>query len=285
MNDFQDPYLYAGTNVLRNLSDELDPEAAAAEERAMSLIRCRERELYPVNAGFDFRHLQEIHRRLYRDVWAWAGKVRTVEITKGSSHFGEAPNIEAEFAIVHEWLTTSTTLTTDPEISDRDFVEHAAKLLQKINRIHPFREGNGRTQRAYLDQIANVSGRTLSWRNIYPSDNTRASIAAFNANNGETLQRLLLEALEPPVDGLELLDDALYVATPSKKVGLGPIAPSQTDAISAANTTQQTPDETASRKLSPEQLKIRMRRFPELFLAQQHEDQQRANSATDPDYF
>ncbi|MFL0422589.1 MULTISPECIES: Fic family protein [Kocuria] len=58
-------------------------------------------------------------------------------------------------------------------------VEQASTLLEQVNYVHPFREGNGRTQRAYLDQIAALSGRTLSWRNIGRIENERASIRAF----------------------------------------------------------------------------------------------------------
>lgn len=110
MNDFQVPYLYPGTNLLRNLADEYDPVAAAAAERTYSLLRRRELELRPVNAGFDLRHLKEIHRRLYQDVWAWAGQLRNVDIGKAGSQFSESDSIESEFAAVHEWLVNDTVL-------------------------------------------------------------------------------------------------------------------------------------------------------------------------------
>ena len=79
--------------------------------------------------------------------------------------------------------------------------------------MHPFREGNGRTQRAYLDQIAALSGRTLSWRNIGRIENERASIRAFNEGTGAPFKPLIEEILKPPLDGLSLLDEELYRAS------------------------------------------------------------------------
>ena len=267
MSDFEDPYLYPDTNLLRNLSDEHDPVAANAKERDFSLLRRRELDLRPVNpgsngTGFDLRHLREIHRRLYQDVWAWAGKIRTVEISKGSSTFHPNAYIETAFANLHVWLVHDTELLSNPKIDDDTFVKQAAELLEKVNYLHPFREGNGRTQRAYLDQVAGISGRKLSWRNIDSRQNLRASIAAFDQGSGEPFEALLRDALRPPMDGLELLGPEAYIAS-----------------ASAGHMLQ--PSESAPGKgLSPEQLAIRRRRFPELL-----EEQQRENSATDPDYF
>lgn len=262
MSDFQDPYVYPGTKLLRNLQGEYDPERAAAAERDFSLLRRRELELRPVaqrqnGTSFDLRHLREIHRRLYQDVWAWAGEIRAVEINKGASQFHSSEHIESAFAGVHDWLVRDTELLSNPEIDDETFIRQAADLLEKVNYIHPFREGNGRTQRAYLDQVASVSGRTLSWRNVEPRENIRASITAFETGSGEPFEDLLREALKPPVDGLGLLDEDVYAVS----------APAPLT------------DATSPEKLSAEQLRIRRRRFPELI-----EEQQAQNSATDPDY-
>ena len=138
-----------------------------------------------------------------------------VEITKGSSTFHYQALVTQGFKTTYEWLTSNTSLLTDKSISDAEFVHDAADLLEKVNYLHPFRDGNGRTQRAYLDQIASISGRVLSWRNVGKIENERASIRAFNAGSGEPFRNLLEVALEPPLEGLSLLDQQLYVAAPS----------------------------------------------------------------------
>ncbi|KUM35512.1 hypothetical protein AR689_15955 [Arthrobacter sp. EpRS71] len=87
MTQFDDPYCYPGTSVLKNRQDLREPQGALEIEREYSLLRRRELEVKPVQGNFGLDHLQEIHRRLYQDVWDWAGRLRTVEITKGDSHF------------------------------------------------------------------------------------------------------------------------------------------------------------------------------------------------------
>lgn len=214
MTEFVDPYLYPGTDVLRNLANEHDPVRASQHERRMTLLRRRELEIDPVTGSFDLDHIREIHRRLFQDVWDWAGQVRTVDITKGSSNFISTSYIHTAFASVGRWLTDETSLLLDYSISDSDFITQAADLLEKVNFIHAFREGNGRTQRAYLDQVAALSGRTLSWRNFGKVENERASIRAFAAGSGVPLRPLLEGALAAPMDGLSLLDEQLYSVTP-----------------------------------------------------------------------
>ncbi|MDF2664328.1 MAG: toxin-antitoxin system, toxin component [Microbacterium sp.] len=79
--------------------------------------------------------------------------------------------------------------------------------------IHPFREGNGRTQRAFLDQVARVSGRRLAWRNVTSREHLTASIRAFNAGNGEPFRPILELVRQPPLDGLSPLDPSVYQVT------------------------------------------------------------------------
>ncbi|MGX9901303.1 Fic/DOC family protein [Arthrobacter sp. SA17] len=209
MPTFDDPYCYPGTEVLKNKQVLRDSQHALEIEREYSLLRRRELELNPVQGTFGLAHLQEIHRRLYQDVWDWAGQLRTVEITKGDSHFLQTHFFRNAGVDLSKFLQ-STELLTNPDITDEDFIAQAADLLEKVNYIHPFREGNGRAQRAYLDQIAELSGRTFAWRNISKLDNERASIRAFKKGCGEPFRVLLEQALEPPMDGLSILDDELY---------------------------------------------------------------------------
>lgn len=86
----------------------------------------------------------------------------------------------------------------------------ASDLLEKINYIHPFREGNGRAQRAFLDQVAEVSGHRLAWRNISQREHTLASIRAFQQGSGEPFRDLMREVLKSPLDGLDPLEPSIY---------------------------------------------------------------------------
>lgn len=86
----------------------------------------------------------------------------------------------------------------------------ASDLLEKMNYVHPFREGNGRTQRAFLDQVAALSGRRLAWRNVTAREHLTASIRAFAAGDGAPFRPILELVRQPPLDGLSPLDPSVY---------------------------------------------------------------------------
>ena len=77
-----DPYVYAGTSVLRNRLGILNADELDRLERQL----VRERILEGIPSGdFDLRHLKAIHHHLFQDIYEWAGKIRTVEISKGEA--------------------------------------------------------------------------------------------------------------------------------------------------------------------------------------------------------
>ena len=87
--------------------------------------------------------------------------------------------------------------------------------------IHPFREGNGRTQRAFLDQVAERSGRRLAWRNVTHREHLVASIRAFDAGNGEPFRPVLEQIVKPPLDGLSPLEPSVYQVSGARPQGEG----------------------------------------------------------------
>lgn len=211
--DFSDPYTYPGSTVLKNLFNERDSARLSDLEYELTLYRRIELEQSPIKGPFDFNRLKETHRRLFQDIYPWAGQPRTVEIRKGDSQFHIASYIPTASEVTFNWLQGSGLL--DADVDDESFVRLSADLLEKINYIHPFREGNGRTQRAFLDQVAAISGRTLSWRNISYEDHLRASITAFDEGHGDAFRSVIRRALRPPIDGLSPLDPKPYtVAEP-----------------------------------------------------------------------
>jgi cell filamentation protein len=164
-----------------------------------------------------------------------------VNISKGSSQFHPASLIDVAATETFNWLRTTGLLSGKP-LADHAFVEQSSDLLEKINYIHPFREGNGRTQRAFLDQVAALSGRNLAWRNVSQHDHLRASIEAFDHVSGEPFHAVLSRVIQPALDGLSLLDDGLFRVSP-------PV-------VSAPGDVRE-----------PRDLPERMRKFPELFEA------------------
>lgn len=112
---------------------------------------------------FDLAHLKAIHRHLFQDVYEWAGDIRSTELAKGGSRFLPRRFIESGIADVHQRLAAKSFLKgLDPE----NFAHEAGIILGDINHAHPFREGNGRTQLIYLEQLSRQAGYGLDLTKI-----------------------------------------------------------------------------------------------------------------------
>ena len=141
--------------VLRNRLHIRDAATLAAAERQFVAQRLLE----PVPKGdFDLDHLRAIHRHLFQDLYAWAGEVRTVEIAKGDSRFQPRRLIETGMADIHRRIVAAGYFRAS---APGAFAEGAGPLLGDVNHVHPFREGNGRTQLQYLKQLAARAGHGL----------------------------------------------------------------------------------------------------------------------------
>jgi cell filamentation protein len=138
--------------------------------------------------------LFEIHRQLFQDTYDWAGKVRTVEISKGGRPF--FPTSRFETALCHiDHLVKEYHRIAYAEKGD--LAHKLAELLDVINFLHPFREGNGRTQREFLRLLALEKGWNL---NLNPPDNTDVYNRYMSGTiNGdvEKLSVLISDLLKP----------------------------------------------------------------------------------------
>ncbi|MGO9686910.1 MAG: Fic family protein [Beijerinckiaceae bacterium] len=139
-----DPYCYKGTFVLKNKAKIRDAERLEAFELEMSNSRAQE----PLPTGkFTPQHYCKIHHHLFRDVYTWAGKPRTVRTSKGGNAFCYPEYIDREMKKLFAKLRTAAFL---PGAEPVAFVTAGADFLADLNAIHPFREGNGRSQLAFL---------------------------------------------------------------------------------------------------------------------------------------
>lgn len=156
----EDPYLIAGSTCLDNLLGISDTQSLNEAEAALSEIALAELIATPITPTFDLLHLQSIHRHLFSDIYAWAGELRQTEIAKGGLLFLPYRSIEADLSHVLTDLHMDNLLQG---LDAADFVKKAAYYLGSVNRVHPFREGNGRTQRIMFDQLAELSGFAFQW--------------------------------------------------------------------------------------------------------------------------
>lgn len=169
----QDPYCYPGSGVLRNRLGLTDEQALHAAERTLSEIAASgiDFDLPP----YDLSYLQSIHRTLFVDLYDWAGELRSVDISKGGTHFCNVSRIEAESAKLFAQLAAANWYEGLPR---EQLVTAVAEFYGDLNMIHPFREGNGRAQRILFEHIIINVGYEISWWPIQEAEWIQANIDA-----------------------------------------------------------------------------------------------------------
>jgi cell filamentation protein len=189
-----DPYLIPGTATLRNLAGFTDPDELTLIEHRSSRGRSVELRLRPLPGRYDLAHLCAFHRHLFGDIYDWAGQLRTVNIVKGSTPFAYANALIPAAAELFDQLASEQFLR---RLDHTIFVARAAHYLTELNALHPFREGNGRTQRAFLFQLAIDAGWHIDWDTVTAQQNTTASVASFAGDEAAFVA--LLSPITTPV--------------------------------------------------------------------------------------
>jgi cell filamentation protein len=146
--------------------------------------------------NFDLAHLKAIHRHLFQDLYEWAGEVRTVEISKGAHQFQFRRFIETGMTDVHRRLMQRNFLR---RLDSAAFASEAANILGDVNYVHPFREGNGRTQLLYLEQLASQAAHPLDLTAIERSAWQAASREA-HFGKYEAMAKCIVAAILKPSD-------------------------------------------------------------------------------------
>jgi len=170
-------YLRPGSDrVLRNLVDADSVGVLRAEEDRQVTVAMVGLGVRPVEQSFDLAHLRAVHERLFAGVYPWAGEPRSVDMGKGvgTDAFVSWAAVETTFDHVagqvrgHDWFRG---------MPREEFVSVAAWTYNAVNTIHPFREGNGRAQRVWLDDLAAGAGREFDWPRV-PGGGQRRDVPA-----------------------------------------------------------------------------------------------------------
>ena len=185
-------YCYPKSNVLINKLGIRDLNTLHEAERDYSSVRQAELLMQGVTGDFSLEHLCAIHKQLFQDVYSWAGEIRSVDISKGTI-FCLVQFIEEQFAYLYRKLKNENFLE---DITDKRTMSiRLAYYLAEINMIHPFREGNGRTQRIYAEQLCMKNGRfELDFTEVTKEEMIEASVASANDSN-DLLERLIYKCL------------------------------------------------------------------------------------------
>ncbi len=197
-DEFVDPYIDPNTGILQNLVgartwDELNnAEGELVSARMSEFLK----EL-PINPTGTLDDLMYIHWWLFQDVFEWAGKIRTIEIRKASE--------ESQFFLPSANITTGAAwacgeLEKDGffrEVSLEDFPRRMAYHYDNYNFIHPFREGNGRTQRLFWSLLCHKAGFDLDWRGVSGVENDEASRMATEDRDMGPLESIFARIVTP----------------------------------------------------------------------------------------
>jgi cell filamentation protein len=179
-----DPACYPDSNVLRNIPEFTTLDELEAFEVEMVGVRSLEA---PPSGNFDPAHYRELHRHLYQDVYEWAGEYRNIRTIKGGSRFCHPEYIKQEMAKLFRMLDQSAFL---PGAGVDEFISAAAQFLADLNAIHPFREGNGRTQLVFVRQLGRRVGHPFRSESVEREAFMRAMIESFHGRNEALIDEL-----------------------------------------------------------------------------------------------
>jgi len=176
-------YCYKNSNVLRNKLGITDADALRIAEREITAVRILEAERTPIRGKLDFKHLCDIHHYMFSDIFEWAGKLRTVNISKGNP-FCNANVLDLYGTDLFGKLKAENYLLETPQdkISER-----LAHYLSEINVMHPFREGNGRAQRMFIEYLALIAGYRVDFTHVTAEEMIEASVQAFDRDEAMML--------------------------------------------------------------------------------------------------
>ncbi|WP_229692080.1 Fic/DOC family protein [Paenibacillus radicis (ex Gao et al. 2016)] len=126
----------------------------------------------PCLGSFDLKHLKAIHHYIFQDIYPFAGQIRDEDISKGF-YFAPSQYILLQAKEIFRKLREESYLVG---LDLEEFSQKAAELMGDINHLHPFREGNGRTQREFIRCLALRAGYKLDWSRVSTKETLDASI-------------------------------------------------------------------------------------------------------------
>ncbi len=172
-------YCYPDTDILINKLNIRNEKDLYDIERKLVSLRVDELIDNPIKGNFDFQHLKSIHKFLFQDIYKWAGVPRTCAIAK------------KDLFCLPEYINSYAEDVFGSLIHDKYFIgynynetiDKLVNLFSDINALHPFREGNGRSQREFIEELAKINGIDLDLTRVQKVDMIIASHEAVNGHN------------------------------------------------------------------------------------------------------
>lgn len=183
---------YPDSTVLINKLGIRDQEQLDEAETLILGVQSIKFELKPFSEPLNFQYYLRIHVFLFGELYEWAGKLRAIDISKQHTHFCPATDIADVGEKMFQRIGGMNYLSNLP----RDiFIHEFADFYNSLNYLHPFREGNGRTQRLYFRQLAERAGYHLNFTRV---DADRMLVATIHAASGvmDDLLQIFNEIIE-----------------------------------------------------------------------------------------
>lgn len=168
-----DPYVYPGTTVLKNKFHTKDRNFLQKIERPFTIKRSEEFDKKHLPEKFDYIYFKSIHRYIFQDIYEWAGEQRTVDLAKDGHVFCRVTEIESTAEKIFSKLDKENNFKN---LTKEELSHKLSDLFFEVNQLHPFREGNGRTQRQFLSNLAKINGYELDFKNISSDEMIKISV-------------------------------------------------------------------------------------------------------------
>ena len=172
-----DPYCYKNTDILINNLNIKDNALLELAETDISLLSSESIDFAP--PPYNFTYLKNIHKTLFSDLYLWAGLIRTIGINKGDTMFCRPEYIQREADKIFSLLAQENYFQ---RLNIEEFIIKMAEFYGDLNIIHPFREGNGRSQRILFEHITVNSGFQISWSSVTKDEWIQANINSVHCD-------------------------------------------------------------------------------------------------------
>ena len=184
-------YCYPKSNVLINKLEIKDIDLLQKYEAKITAAKLLSLRQKGIIGNFDIQHVKDIHFYLFEDIYPFAGKFRTENIGKGVFRFAEWQYIEPELTKLLKKLEAENYLSN---LNKNNMAQRLAYYMAELNVLHPFREGNGRTIREFIRELALKNNYILNLMNVDPAHFLDASIKSIVETN--VLSSIIFNCLE-----------------------------------------------------------------------------------------